>query len=50
MKTTYIKPFIELLKAESSEIIAISIIEDGKADDSDALIKEGAWEDWEDDE
>ncbi len=43
----YIKPSVELLQAESSEIIAISIVS-GNADDSEVLTKENDdWETWE---
>ncbi|MBR1499038.1 MAG: hypothetical protein IJ615_05350 [Bacteroidaceae bacterium] len=44
----YIKPCIELLWAEGSEIIAVSIIDGGQADDSEVLTKENDdWELWE---
>lgn len=45
----YIKPSIELLQAECSEIIAVSLIDSGNADDSEVLTKENVdWEMWED--
>jgi len=45
----YIKPSIEMLQAECSQIIAVSIIEGAKADDSEVLSKEyNEWDVWED--
>lgn len=44
----YIKPSIELLQAECSEIIAVSLIDSSNADDSEVLTKENVdWEMWE---
>ena len=44
----YLKPEIELLRADSSEIIAVSIIDGGQADGSEVLTKENVdWELWE---
>ena len=46
----YIKPSVELLQAESSEIIAVSIVS-GNADDSEVLTKENDdWETWEEEQ
>ena len=47
----YIKPQAESLQAECSEIIAISIINNGVADNSEeVLTKENdGWDIWEDD-
>ena len=45
----YIKPAIEQLHADSVQMIAVSIIDDGKADDSEVLTKENDdWQIWED--
>jgi hypothetical protein len=45
----YIKPCIEQLKAEYVQIIAVSIIDGTKADDSEVYSKEvNEWEIWED--
>ena len=45
----YIKPSIDSLQAECSEIIAVSIISGGTADDSEVLSKENTdWNIWED--
>ncbi|MCR5850449.1 MAG: hypothetical protein K6G92_07025 [Bacteroidaceae bacterium] len=47
MKKTYNKPCIEVLHAECEEIIAVSIIQGGTADDSEVLSKENAdWDMW----
>jgi hypothetical protein len=43
----YIKPSIESLQAECSEIIAVSIINGKTADDSEVLSKENPdWDMW----
>ena len=49
MKKTYQKPSTELLSAECSQMMAVSLI-DGKADGSaEVLTKENSdWEIWED--
>ena len=45
----YIKPGIELLQTECTQIIAVSIIEGAKADDSEVLTRENPeWDIWED--
>ena len=45
----YIKPSIEHLQAECIQIIAVSIVEGAKANDSEVLSKEyNDWEIWED--
>ncbi len=45
----YIKPGIEQLQAECTQIIAVSIIDGAKADDSEVLTKEEVeWDLWED--
>ena len=45
----YIKPAIEQLHADYVQMIAVSIIDDGKADDSEVLTKENDdWQSWED--
>ncbi len=45
----YIKPAIEQLHADYVQMIAVSIIDDGKADDSEVLTKENDdWQIWED--
>lgn len=45
----YIKPSIETLQAECTQIIAVSIIDGTKADNSEVLSKEcNDWEIWED--
>ena len=44
----YIKPSVELLQAECSEIIAVSLIDSSNADDSEVLTEENDdWEMWE---
>ncbi|MBO7137689.1 MAG: hypothetical protein J6V92_04400 [Bacteroidaceae bacterium] len=44
---TYIKPSIECLQAECSEIIAVSIISGATADNSEVLSKENNdWDMW----
>ena len=44
---TYIKPSIESLQAECSEIIAVSIISGASADNSEVLSKENNdWDMW----
>ena len=44
----YIMPLLNVNEAEGSEIIAVSIIEGGQADDSEVLTKENDdWELWE---
>ena len=44
----YIKPSVELLQAECSGIIAVSLIDSQNADDSEVLTKEdNDWEMWE---
>lgn len=49
MQKIYIKPSIEILQAECTEIIAVSIIDGGTADDSEVLTKENNdWNIWED--
>lgn len=49
MKHTYIKPRTEQLCAESQHIVAVSIINGGKADSSaEVLTKENSdWDIWE---
>jgi len=43
----YIKPSMEQLRAVCSKMTAVSIIEGGKADDSEVLTKENnAWDIW----
>ena len=43
----YIKPSIESLCAECSQVIAVSIISGGTADDSEVLTKENNnWDIW----
>jgi len=43
----YIKPSIESLQAECSEIIAVSIVSGGTADNSEVLSKENTdWDMW----
>lgn len=43
------KPVIEQLQAECTQIIAISIIDGAKADNSEVLSKENTdWDIWED--
>ena len=43
----YIKPSIECLRAECSQIIAVSIIDGGSADDSEVMTKENnSWDIW----
>ena len=44
----YIKPSIESLQAECSQIIAVSIIDGGSADNSEVMTKEdNGWDIWE---
>ena len=45
----YIKPNIEMLDAECVQMTAVSIIDEGKADDSKVMTKENDdWQIWED--
>lgn len=44
MKKIYMTPTIEALSLLSEEIIALSIVTDSKADDSDALVKDSGWD------
>ncbi|MBQ5938334.1 MAG: hypothetical protein IJL50_10910 [Bacteroidaceae bacterium] len=45
----YIKPSIESLRAECSQIIAVSIIDGGSADNSEVMTKEdNSWVIWKD--
>ena len=46
MKKTYILPTIEVQYLEVTQIIALSIISNGVADDSDALVKSDDWDIW----
>jgi hypothetical protein len=50
MKKTYLKPNNELLQAECVHMIAVSLIDGVKADNSEVLSKENNdWDMWEDD-
>lgn len=43
MKKKYIAPALEAFPVEVQQIIALSLM-DGKANDSDALVKENDWD------
>ena len=44
MKKKYIAPALEAFPVEVQQIIALSLIKDGKANDRDALVKENDWD------